>query len=555
MAVLPPGVSPENFATATREFAAAVGEEWVFVSEGDLIPYRDYWSPVPQPEDELLASAAVAPADVEQVQAIVRTANRYRTPLFPISTGKNFGYGGPAPSMRGCVVVDLKRMNRVLEVNGERNFALVEPGVSFFDLYRHIQDRKLKLWIDCANPGWGSPLGNTLDRGCGFTLGPYRDHAQTQYGVEVVLANGEVMRTGMGALPNAQSWQEYRYGFGPDPSGLFPQGNFGIVTKMGIRLMPQPEHYRTGIVTVPKRRDLGPLVSTVNYLTDLFMIGQPLYGSPLVQLMGNTEFREAATRRGGGNEAELDRLAAAAGLHSWSVELQFYGSAGTTLASWEYAQELLTRNVPGVRLTDGQSLQIPLSPEQIAHGTAQNQRYLWRSSLGIPSLATWVSLGRSESVPDAWQPNHIGMFAVIPRSAEGLFEAQQVFGDTLRDLGANTSISALSAPLNWYQFSFFFSAGFSSGGGNPESTPESRARDAEILKTLIAKSGEHGWAEYRAAPYFQDAVANEYSFNNYALRRFNEALKDAVDPNGILAPGRGGIWPAPFRHMREGVRG
>ncbi len=130
-----------------------------------------------------------------------------------------------------------------------------------------------------------------------------------------------------------------------------------------------------------------------------------------------------------------------------------------------------------------------------------------------------------------------------------------MFGDTLRDLEVDTSISAVSTPLNWYQFSFFFSAGFSSGGGSPEATPESKARDAEILRTLIETSGEHGWAEYRAAPYFQDAVANEYSYNNHVLRRFNETLKDAVDPNGILAPGRGGIWPAPFRDRRGGTTG
>ena len=56
--------------------------------------------------------------------------------------------------------------------------------------------------------------------------------------MEVVLPNGEVMRTGMGAMPASKSWQEYRHGYGPDPAGLFGQGNFGIVTKMGFRLMP-----------------------------------------------------------------------------------------------------------------------------------------------------------------------------------------------------------------------------------------------------------------------------------------------------------------------------
>jgi 4-cresol dehydrogenase (hydroxylating) len=551
MAVLPPGVSSANFAAACREFAAAVGAEWVLTSDEDLAPYRDHYSPVPLAEEELIPSAAVSPTTVQQVQAIVRTANRYRTPLYPISTGKNFAYGGPAPNLRGSVVVDLKRMDKILEVDADRHFAIVEPGVSYFDLYRHIQERGLKVWIDTPDPGWGSPVGNTLDRGIGYTLGPYRDHVSAQCGFEVVLANGELMRTGMGAVPNAPTFAEYKYGFGPDPSGLFAQGNFGIVTKMGLRLMPQPEHWRNGLITVPKRRDLAPLVKTVNYLTDLFMIGEPWYGSPLRALLGNTEFREAATRRGGADEAELDRLAAAAGLHAWQVELQFYGSERTTLANWEYARELIARAVPDARAIDGESLPVPLTREQIETTTGPYPTNMRRNvTQGVPGLGIWKALGRTDSAPDAWAQGHIGLFAVIPRSAEAVFEAQQLFIDTQRELGLTSAVSHLSTPLNWYQFNFLFSAGFSTGGGTFDASPDGKAKMRDGLKALLAEAGERGWGEYRAAPYFQDAVAAEYSFNEHALRRFNETLKDATDPNGILAPGRGGIWPKGLRGTR-----
>lgn len=551
MAVLPPGVSSADFEAACREFAAAVGAEWVLTSDADLHPYRDHYSPVPLADEELVPSAAVAPATVEQVQAVVRTANRYRTPLYPISTGKNFAYGGPAPNLRGSVIVDLKRMNRVLEVDADRHFAIVEPGVSYFDLYRHIQERGLDLWIDTPDPGWGSPVGNTLDRGIGYTLGPYRDHVGAQCGFEVVLANGEVMRTGMGAVPNSPTFAEYKYGFGPDPSGLFAQGNFGIVTKMGLRLMPQPEHWRNGLITVPKRADLGALVNTVNYLTDLFMIGEPWYGSPLRALLGNTEFREAATRTGGANEAELDRLAAAADLHSWQVELQFYGSERTTLANWEYAKERVLRAVPTARAVDGESLPVPLTREQIEQTTAPYPTNMRRNvTQGVPSLGIWKALGRTEAAPDVWAQGHIGLFAVIPRSAAAVFEAQQLFIDTQRELDLQSSVSHLSTPLNWYQFNFLFSAGFSTGGGTFDASPAGKAKMRDGLKTLLARAGERGWGEYRAGPYFQDAVAEEYSFNDHALRRFNETLKDAADPNGILAPGRGGIWPKGLRGSR-----
>jgi 4-cresol dehydrogenase (hydroxylating) len=70
--------------------------------------------------DERLASAAVAPSTTEQVQAIVRIASQYRIPLYAISTGKNLGYGGSAPVLSGSVVLDLKRMNKIIEIDDVR---------------------------------------------------------------------------------------------------------------------------------------------------------------------------------------------------------------------------------------------------------------------------------------------------------------------------------------------------------------------------------------------------------------------------------------------------
>src|SRR5690554_3685893 len=136
MAILPPGVGAEAFEAAMRELRAIVGDEWVFTADEDLQPYRDHFSYLKDQPNEPVPSAAVAPDRVEQVQAVVRIANRHKIPLYPISTGKNFAYGGPAPNVRGSVTVDLKRMNRILEVDDRRHFALVEPGVSYIDLYR-----------------------------------------------------------------------------------------------------------------------------------------------------------------------------------------------------------------------------------------------------------------------------------------------------------------------------------------------------------------------------------------------------------------------------------
>src|SRR5450759_764619 len=127
----PPGVSSKDFSDALRHFEQAVGKEWVFSSEDDANLYRDSYTPFWHEADEPMASAAVAPDNVEQVQKIVRIANTYKIPLWTISTGKNLGYGGTAPRMSGTVVLDLKRMDRILEVNDKNHYALVEPGVSY----------------------------------------------------------------------------------------------------------------------------------------------------------------------------------------------------------------------------------------------------------------------------------------------------------------------------------------------------------------------------------------------------------------------------------------
>lgn len=533
---LPPGVRQKQFSAAIGEFKQTVGRDWVFTSEEDLGPYRDSFSPVWNTPEERHAGAAVAPTTVEQVQAIVRIANRYKIPLFPISTGKNFGYGGPSPNVNGSVVVDLKRMNRVLEVDETRNFALVEPGVSYFDLYDYIQQRGLKLWIDCPDPGWGSPVGNSLERGVGYTSPFYRDHYGASCGMEVVLADGEVMRTGMGALPGAQSWQDYRYGFGPDPAGLFAQGNFGIVTKMGFRLMPQPEYYRTGKITVPKRRDLIQLVKTVNYFSDSFLIGEAVYGSPLYALSSNAAFAETISRPGGPTDAEMDKFAADNKLHSWQVELQFYGPEQTCRANWEYAKERFDRDIPGARFFEGENLKVPLTTHQLENVDSPYPTNIRRhGSQGVPSLGIWKIVQMD---------GHAGFFPIIPRTGEAIFEAQRVFSKTLHEFKLPRFGTALTLPVHWHTFAFqmIFAPALS------RSDPEHNKRMNQAMFKMIEEAAKHGWGDYRAAPIYQDAVSNTYSFNNHILRRFHEQLKDATDPNGILAPGRGAVWPKRFRN-------
>ena len=540
---VPPGVSERDFERAVSEFASAVGEEWVFTSDEDVDLYRDAYSIYKGEPEDRVASAAVAPYTVEEVQAVVRTANRYRVPIYPISTGKNLGYGGSAPNLSGSVVLDLKRMNRVLEVNERNASVLVEPGVSYFDLYRHFQEHGHKLWIDVPDPGWGSLIGNAVDHGGGYTQPQFRNHFDAHCGMEVVLPDGDLLRTGMGALPGSGSWQEYKYGIGPWIDGLFSQSNYGIVTKMGFWLMPEPDAYLSGTVSVPKNDDLIPLVDILNFLENSGVVnGMPQLGSMVSGFLGS----EPALRElldSGASTAELEEYAAQAGRGYWNCTVRFYGPEKAIAANWEYAQEKFSA-IPGATFAAGDSYKFPLSADQIEEIGRRLEDGSSNSSLphfGVPNLAAFSTGARTPAnpIPSA---GHVWFSPIIPRSGEAIMEANRVFAEAAGDLGLPVAAAGFSLPATYWNRSFMYLFGF------PVSeTAEDNRRTRVAFERLVEVAAEHGWGEYRTAPAFQDAVAGTYSFNDNALTRFHERLKDAIDPNGIVAAGRYGIWPS---HMR-----
>lgn len=183
---IPPGLSQSQFDDALEEFRGVVGNDWVFTIEEHIEMYRDTSSPLTALGEQAIPSAAVAPENVEGVQGVLRVCNDYRIPIWIISTGKNYSYGGPDAIVNGSVILDLKRMNRILEINEEQAYALVEPGVSQYDLWIEIQRRGMKLWIDGPSPAYSSIIANTIERGVGY--GPLGERINAQCGMEVVLA-------------------------------------------------------------------------------------------------------------------------------------------------------------------------------------------------------------------------------------------------------------------------------------------------------------------------------------------------------------------------------
>lgn len=122
-------------------------------------------------QDDTVSSATAYPGSVEDVQAIMRWANKHEFPVFPISIGRNIGYGGAGPRVRGSLTIDMgKRMNKVLKLDERACSCIVEPGVTYFALYEAIQEAGADLMMDTPDLGGGSLIGNICERGIGCVL-------------------------------------------------------------------------------------------------------------------------------------------------------------------------------------------------------------------------------------------------------------------------------------------------------------------------------------------------------------------------------------------------
>jgi len=202
-------------------------------------------------EPEGQCDIAIMPETAEEVQEIIKIANKYKIPVVPWVSGINFG--SIATPRKGGIVVDLRRMNRVLEVNEDDMYAVIEGGTTWADLKGYLDKHhsNLRAGVTFSPPGTGV-VPSCLCYGM-FDLGMIGGTgAEFLNGLEAVLGSGELVRVGSCSISN--KW----YGRQPLPdlAGLFIgwEGTTGIVTKAAVKLWPK----------LPYREDYAILAQTVD---------------------------------------------------------------------------------------------------------------------------------------------------------------------------------------------------------------------------------------------------------------------------------------------------
>lgn len=218
----------------------------------------------------------VLPASVEEIQAIVRSANTFNVPLYPISRGRNWGLGSRVPVQSGNCVLDLQRMNRILAFSEEQAYITVEPGVTFQQVAEFLKEKGSALgFAAIGGPPDASMLANALERGDG--VGPLGDRARSCCALEAILPNGERIQTGLAAFSGSLTAHLSPFGLGPAVEGLFFQSNLGVVTRMTFWLARRPPYFQCVVFAANSEEELIATNAAIRKLHQLAILGDTAY--------------------------------------------------------------------------------------------------------------------------------------------------------------------------------------------------------------------------------------------------------------------------------------
>ncbi|MFM1885578.1 MAG: hypothetical protein RL026_735 [Pseudomonadota bacterium] len=509
--ILPPGVGRGRFEAAVAAWRRELGEAWVFDTDEDRASYID---PYAKGDGSAHApSAIIAPADMAQLQAALRIANEARLPLWPVSRGKNLGYGGAQPVLAGSVILDLGRMKRIIEVNVELGYCIVEPGVTFFELHEYLQREHTGLEAAIPGNGWGSVLGNALERGFSWR----GDHSSSVCGLEVLLGTGELVRTGMGAMSGSDSWASFRHGFGPSWDQMFIHSNLGVVTKMGLWLHPTPEHQIQIGVALDKPEDLGWYIDAVRPLRLRNVVDGHVAVTTIMNIVAaQTQRSEWYQGRDSLPDPVYAQLRDRYGLGWWNGTLRLSGYREANEAHLKVVLDALARHT---------RQEFPVTRFH------SHERPVPGPSLNPLSTVNWYG-GRG---------GHLSFSPVVPAVGRKIVEQFQRTRRRYQEFGIDYASTWYNGGRAVANINLIFA---------DMDDADMVDRADRLFRALVKDAREMGYGEYRTHIDYMDAVADTFDFNNHALRRLNEQVKDSLDPNGILAPGRNGVWPKAWRHLR-----
>lgn len=471
------------------EFRAAIGEQHVLTEAALLRACETATFPTTQQVFGILQ-----PGSAEQVSACLKIATNRGIPLYPISRGRNWGLGSRVPSS-DAVLLDLSRMDRILHFDERFGSLTVEAGVTFQQVHTFLAEQKSQWFLPTiGGPPDASVLGNFLERGDG--IGPRAERTSNMASLQIVLPDGSIVEDGYARFGDTALTSLSGLPAGPNFSGLFTQSNLGVVTRMTVLLARRPSHLQMVFAPIPGEHR----VCAIDALQQL----QTVIGSEAFLTLWN-----------GGKLNARGQAMPQVDANAWFLSGALYGhSSLLAQAQKEAAIEALASTLPALQFFDESNL-----PDFHQHAAID---------LGQPSTHNLQSLygALQRIMPESPDPDRDGCGAIwlcpeVPFDGATIVRATALCETVLRKYNV-TPILGMSA-LSSRTVRFFVSIIY-------DRTAEHADQNAmqchdELQKALIAE----GFYPYRLGIQSIGAVAPSPLL---------ERIKAALDPKGILAPGR-----------------
>ena len=487
-------------------------------------------------------AAVLYPRNTVEVQRICSIANTHAVPLYPIARGKNWGYGDACALSDNAVIVDCSRMNRILEINPTMGYAVIEPGVSQGQLYKAVQSEAPAFWMDATGAGPdASIVGNVLERGFGHT--PYGDHVQTSAGLEVVLANGEVLETGFHHGRPAKAAHLYPYGVGPMLDGLFSQSNLGIVTRLTVWLYPKPEAFAFFYIQVQEESNLAPLLDALRKLRMQSILPSAIHlGNDLRILSSHAPYPHDHAPPGTPlNSTQREAMRKEFGVGCWNVSGSLTGTNATVREGKRQLRNAV-RGLGTVVFVDDAKLALGKRVAGWTQATAWGKRLGKQLAAlepnygllkGIPTHAplqgtTW---GLRETPKNCTDPlNHeagfIWLSPVLPAEGEATRHLLEILDPIFTSHGFDMLVSfTLINPRAM--------VGVINMVFERSDTDQCQAA-AACYEAAMKACMEAGYPPYRSSTLGMPLLSQDKD----TFWDTTQTIKKALDPNEILAPGR-----------------
>jgi 4-cresol dehydrogenase (hydroxylating) len=492
------------------------------------------------------------PSCSAELSHAIKVANQLSVPVYVLSKGRNWGYGAATVTPETSVCIVLERMNRIIRVDPILAYAVVEPGVSYRELYQHLSEHYPDLWIDCTDstPD-GSVIGNALERGIGFTT--YGDHYACLCGMEVMLADGSIIRTGASSDEHSPAFHCHKWGTGPILEGLFSQSNFGIVLNAGIWLMPRPDYHLSVMGDIQRFEDVFPTLDRIRELQLEGTIQAKVHIANEIVNLAVFAREDVAEITGPLQENQVSAIRRKYGIASWTFAFSIYGTKLQVKASQQRIKQKLQATTSLHFANDNAirrlkavlpwSRRFPVvtrllrarfgkAPEVL--GIAEKLHSVMK---GIPTeflLKHGYFRNHRRCPASDVDPARDGCgltwFApVIPTTGQDLQTLIDITRPLFEHYGMDYYLAVLSLNSRCCVtlLSIFYQ----------QEVAASRERAENLYKELLLAVQDAGYQQYRTGTLGSESLYRHCPEYGQLLSR----IKTSVDPEGILSPGKYGI--------------